>query len=382
MKILILLENIIPYQLARISANKDINIVIGVSSVKDSFSVLNQSLPANNIKVIHFKKKSLVDFYKFLVQNQIDCIFTSGYNFKLSLIALLCKKKCKNLRVYACCESNEYDYKRNFLVEFIKKNILKCFDGFLVGSKDHEAYIKKIIGQNERINIQKGYNVIDNIHFAKTSKKTKNESLSFLSVGRFERKKNHVGLIKAYKILDNICIENLIDTPPLYIIGDGYLKGKINNLIKSLKLSSKVILTGAIPYDLLPYAYHNASIFIHPSTTEQWGLVVNEAMASSLPVIVSNKCGCSKFLVENGKNGYTFDPNNYNEIALLMYKFLVNKNFNLDKMGKHSKNLINKYYPLSSYSEGTKKLIENQIYSPNSISKLSNLFIYLSFLLK
>ena len=92
MKILILLENIIPYQLARISANKDNNIVIGVSSVRDSFSVLSQSLPENNIKIIHFKKKSLVDFNKFLIQNQIDCIFTSGYNFKLSLVALLCKK--------------------------------------------------------------------------------------------------------------------------------------------------------------------------------------------------------------------------------------------------------------------------------------------------
>ena len=99
-------------------------------------------------------------------------------------------KKIKNLRVYACCESNEYDSKRNFFVEFIKKNILKCFDGFLVGSDDHESYIKKIIGQSERINIEKGYNVIDNSHFAKTSKKTKNKNFSFLSVGRFERKKS------------------------------------------------------------------------------------------------------------------------------------------------------------------------------------------------
>ena len=111
----------------------------------------------------------------------------------------------------------------------------------------------------------------------------------------------------------------------------------------------------------MPNAYHNASIFIHPSTTEQWGLVVNEAMASSLPVLVSNKCGCSKFLVKNGKNGYTFDPNNYNEIALLMYEFIVNKNLKINKMGEYSNNLINENYSLSSYSEGTNKLIENQI---------------------
>ena len=105
-------------------------------------------------------------------------------------------------------------------------------------------------------------------------------------------------------------------------------------------------------------------------------------MASSLPILVSNKCGCSKFLVKIGKNGYTFDPNNYAEIAFLMYEVFVNKNLNLDKMGKFSKNLINENYSLLSYAEGINKLIENQFYIPKSISKLSNLVLYLSYLLK
>jgi glycosyltransferase involved in cell wall biosynthesis len=45
---------------------------------------------------------------------------------------------------------------------------------------------------------------------------------------------------------------------------------------------------------------------VHASTSEQWGLVLNEAIASGLPVIVSNRCGCAPELV-NG-NGFTFDP--------------------------------------------------------------------------
>ena len=48
------------------------------------------------------------------------------------------------------------------------------------------------------------------------------------------------------------------------------------------------------------------------STSEQWGLVVNEAIASSLPVVVSNRCGCAPELI-NG-NGFTFDP--FDEKAL------------------------------------------------------------------
>ena len=45
-----------------------------------------------------------------------------------------------------------------------------------------------------------------------------------------------------------------------------------------------------------------------PSTREPWGLVVNEAMAADLPVLVSRQCGCREDLVVEGENGYSFEP--------------------------------------------------------------------------
>src|SRR5207249_961362 len=72
-------------------------------------------------------------------------------------------------------------------------------------------------------------------------------------------------------------------------------------------------LPGFKPYDELPVYYGLARAFVHASTTEQWGLVVNEAVASGLPVIVSNRCGCVPELVQD--NGFTFDPANESELA-------------------------------------------------------------------
>ena len=54
---------------------------------------------------------------------------------------------------------------------------------------------------------------------------------------------------------------------------------------------------------------------MHPSTTEQWGLVVNEAMAAGLPVIVSARCGCAPDLVVDGENGFRFNPEDTRGLA-------------------------------------------------------------------
>jgi glycosyltransferase involved in cell wall biosynthesis len=97
------------------------------------------------------------------------------------------------------------------------------------------------------------------------------------------------------------------------LLGDGPLKFDLCRLISDLKLNEHVHLPGFKPYDELPVYYALTNAFVHASTIEQWGLVVNEAIASGLPVIVSNRCGCAPELV-NG-NGLTFDPTNESELT-------------------------------------------------------------------
>src|SRR5215475_6180738 len=83
--------------------------------------------------------------------------------------------------------------------------------------------------------------------------------------------------------------------------------------LSTLNLNEYVHLPGFRHYDELPVYYALANAFVHASTIEQWGLVVNEAIASGLPVIVSNRCGCAPELV-NG-NGFTFDPSSEHELT-------------------------------------------------------------------
>ena len=99
----------------------------------------------------------------------------------------------------------------------------------------------------------------------------------------------------------------------LVLLGDGPLRETLNAQISTLNLHKHVHLPGFKSYDKLPVYYALANAFVHASTSEQWGLVVNEAVASGLPVIVSNRCGCAPELV-NG-NGFTFNPTNEHELT-------------------------------------------------------------------
>lgn len=114
-----------------------------------------------------------------------------------------------------------------------------------------------------------------------------------------------------------ICLETGTNPPsPSELRRTGNQERRTRN--EEPSASPTVFLPGFRQIDELPRFYAHAGAFVHASTSEQWGLVVNEAMASGLPVIVSNHCGCAPDLLEEGKNGFTFDPLQVGALAELM----------------------------------------------------------------
>jgi glycosyltransferase involved in cell wall biosynthesis len=106
----------------------------------------------------------------------------------------------------------------------------------------------------------------------------------------------------------------------LVLLGDGPERSVIHQLVSRRHLESFVFLPGFVQYAMLPVYFGLASAFVHASLSEPWGLVVNEAMASGLPVLVSKQCGCVPDLVRSGRNGFTFDARDANELMELMFK--------------------------------------------------------------
>jgi len=251
-------------------------------------------------------------------------------------------------------DSKENDELRIWWKEKLKSLIIKQYKAALVAGETHKQYLTKLGMSSETIFL--GYDVVDNqtfhpnniCHFPHPLKRP-----YFLAINRFVSKKNLPLLISAYAQYFQARGYLAWD---LVLSGDGELRPQIEQQIHELGLQKFIHLPGFLQQEeLLPYFAH-ASCFIHASTQEQWGLVVNEAMAAGLPVIVSNRCGCFEDLVIEGVNGFGFDPGDQQALTDLMLKMSSGK-VDLAVMGEASLKHIQKYSP-DYFAQGLMKALE------------------------
>jgi glycosyltransferase involved in cell wall biosynthesis len=97
-----------------------------------------------------------------------------------------------------------------------------------------------------------------------------------------------------------------IDAHALFI-GDGSERDAVDHRAARYGIEDAVCVSGFVNQQEIPAWYAAADALVLPSDArETWGLVVNEAMAAGLPVVVSDAAGCSVDLVSNGENGFTY----------------------------------------------------------------------------
>jgi glycosyltransferase involved in cell wall biosynthesis len=247
---------------------------------------------------------------------------------------------CLRARVPAILmsDSQEIDEKRTPLKEFAKSRLVRLFDGGFVAGSRHAGYLRKL-GFGDRPMVLK-YDVVDNKHFAPRA--PCGPRAKIVCCARLVAKKNLPGLIDAYRgFLDRLGDE-AESAADLVIAGDGPMRTAIEAHVTRLGVSRRVSMIGHVDYVDMPAVYHSALALILPSTTEQWGLVVNEAMAAGCAVFVSERAGCAPDLVRDGENGFTFDPHDPYQLAELLLWSHRHRD-DVERMGRRSLSLISEY---------------------------------------
>jgi glycosyltransferase involved in cell wall biosynthesis len=361
MKVAVLFHRLGPYHFARlIAANKVCHLhVIELSSVDDTYAwdVIDEERGFERTTLFtdsDVERKSSSEITRVLgktfIEIEPDAVAIPGWSGRAAFLAL---ELCRKLRIpaIAMSDSTEFDQARQYWKEVVKKRVVGNFSAALVGGKPHTDYMYKLGMPHERI--FSGYDVVDNSYFltgAENARKNEKDlrikySLPanyFLGSSRFVPKKNLHRLISAYSEYRKVYTGP--DMWRLVLLGDGEMRPQLEVFISELSLENYVLLPGFKQYPDLPVYYGLAKAYVLASTTEQWGLVVNEAMASGLPVLVSERCGCAADLVERGRNGFTFDPYNVVELAGLMLK-LSSSESELTTMGEASQAIISRLTP-------------------------------------
>jgi len=146
----------------------------------------------------------------------------------------------------------------------------------------------------------------------------KEAEIVFLFAGKLEPNKNAELLIKAFKKLTNKKNVHLI------IVGNGFMEKRLKQRYSSIPNLHFIDFQNQ---SRMPIVYHLGDVFVLPSKgpVETWGLAINEAMACSRAILVSDRCGAAVDLVNNGINGFIFKNNNsshlYNTAFLHLFLF-------------------------------------------------------------
>lgn len=279
-----------------------------------------------------------------------DAVMVPGWARKAAFAALRWSLSRK-VPAVVMSESTAGDTDRSRWKESLKRQIVGCFSAGLVGGEPQRQYLASLGMRSDMISF--GYNAIDNAYFKAGATDARENAAAlraqlglppryFLASARFIEIKNLIGLLDAYALFRQ---RRQGSSTKLVLLGDGPLRARIEAKIAELRLDNEVLLPGFKQYGELPTFYGLAEAFAHVSRIEPWGLVVNEAMAAGLPVIVSRTCGCAANLVVDGKNGYIVDYDDIGSIAAGLERIDTAGPDDRTALGSQSQEIVKQYGP-------------------------------------
>jgi len=313
----------------------------------------------DSISSISIAKKTWEILDKIRPETSIICDYSNIFGW----ISLLWAKINKNNLIFWLASTLD-DKKHFFPKEQIKHFFLKHFHLYLAPGEKTKQYLEYMKVESLKI-VVTGYGV-ENDYYLQKYNKYKNQipaktvknistNKNFLFVGRLSSEKNIISMLQSFSV-----VSHLDKNWGVIIIGNGQKKKEIESFASENHLKDRIHVIGFVQQNEISKYYALGDVFILPSTSEPWGLVVNEAMLCSMPIIVSNRCGCVPELVKEGVNGFSFDPYDTQKLQQLMRGFIKNK-YDIKLMGKESLHIVKQHSP-EKIASVISNMLNNLIY--------------------
>lgn len=316
-KVALVIKHMTPYFAARVNALWTAGIDVALLCTQDcSDDYLEKYSYFSEKKIISIGaaggRKAFKRIQPKLSQVGPDIILTAGWNAGESLGATYWGRN-NNVPVVLLSDSQRIDKARQPIKENLKSLVIENFSAAIVAGEKHADYLVRLGMPKDHI--QDGYDVVDNIHFhtgASNARKNSDEIKDYLDlpdeyylcICRLIPRKSVDVVVSAFLR----AVEDEKFSGNLLVVGEGPMLEAISEICLRSENQDRVLFRESFGYDELPKVYGLSKCLIHYPSVDQWGLVVNEATASGIPVIVSASAGCSQHLVQDDKNGWVVDP--------------------------------------------------------------------------
>ncbi|MGL4393568.1 MAG: glycosyltransferase family 4 protein [Fusobacteriaceae bacterium] len=247
---------------------------------------------------------STISLIKLLLKIKYKEIIIGGWDSLENWTAWFISKKNKKSVVV---ESSVYESKTTGFRGFLKKIFVSKIS-CAYASGELQIELLKALNYKNKIIKTKGVGISNCFLIEKKINNKKNTEIkNFIYVGRLSEEKNIEQLIRVFNKHKNL---------NLNIVGFGPLEKQLKKEVKE----KNIFFHGAVNNEDLNKYYYENDVFILPSKKEPWGLVVEEALYNGLPVIISDKVGCAKEVINDNIHGIIYDVEKDEELEKAILK--------------------------------------------------------------
>lgn len=237
---------------------------------------------------------------KTLRQIDPDCIVAPEFGLRTALAAIYCTMYRKPLVIHADL-SEVYERGRGAVRMLMRKGLLRLTDRVLANGKSAARYILSLGYDRHRISYLPYATDLDNFGRAPRTERS-DGVLRLIYVGQLIERK---GLEPFVRLLADELARRPDQQVELTLAGNGDRRDALQAMPCPPNL--RLRLPGPVAYGDLDALYASCDVFVMPTLSDTWGLVVNESMASGLPVLGSLQSQAVLEMVDDGIEGWVFD---------------------------------------------------------------------------
>jgi glycosyltransferase involved in cell wall biosynthesis len=253
-----------------------------------------------------------------------DVVVSGQLGFASLLAALYRMLQRETARVLWLTLSEVSELGRGWFRRAIRRWLLSRAEAVMVNGESGARYARSLGTAEEKI--FRIYQAVDNDAFSTVRERPRGAGRRLLFVGSTECRK---GLAPFLGHLMQWAANHSSQSVELRVAGLGEPPIRDD---RDLPVNMIVRWLGSVPYEQMPSIYADASILVFPTLADEWGLVVNEALAAGVPVLGSRYSQAVEELVEEGVTGWSFHPDREDECQAILERALDVSEEDLDRM--------------------------------------------------